>query len=162
MTRALAAELPAPLFELLDGRDLAQKEGETLLLLTVGEDGFPRIALLSVGEVLAVSPDELRLALWPASTTTSNLARTGRATLAAFLGGTAYDVELLARQLPELRTSRGHYARFAAEVRSARADAVSYAELLGGVRFRLKDAPRVVAGWERTIEALREDAEGAG
>ncbi len=140
---------------LLDGRDLAGKEGETFILLTVSEDGWPHLALLSVGEVLAVSSGQLRLALWPKSETTENLKRSGIATLAAFFEGTAYYIELAARPLDASRALPSSQAGFSADVRRVFADSVGYAELLSGVRFRLTSRDEVVHHWRRTIEALR-------
>lgn len=151
MTKDAGAELPVPLREVLDGRDLERKEGETFLLLTIGEDGYPRVALLSVGEVYAPSAREVRLALWPRSTTTTNLGRTGRATLAWIQAGPAHYVELDATR----RGDAGPFARFDATVRSARTDVVGYADLTSGVRFRLKDRAEVLARWRQTIETLR-------
>lgn len=156
MARQHAAELPDPLRRLLDGEDLDSKEGETILLLTAAGDGWPRLALLSVGEVYAPGPSEVRLALWPDSTTTANLGATGRATLSAVLDGVAYDVELEARREGDIRQPGAHLARFSASVRSARSDTVGYAVLESGVRYRLKEREQVVARWRATIAALRE------
>jgi len=155
MTRELSAELPDVLCRLLDGSDLEGREGETFILLTVSEDGWPHVALLSVGEVLALSPRELRLALWPKSETTANLQRTGLATLATFLDGTAYYVELVISPLPRDGPMPGSQAAFSAHVRRALADTVGYADLTSGVRFRLKSRDEVLQHWHRTIQALR-------
>ena len=152
----MSGELPDPLLDLLSGDDLERKEGETLLLLTVADEGWPRVALLSVGEVLAISSRELHLALYPASTTTANLTRVGRATIAAFAGGAVYYVELAARRLDDLRGPHAVLARFTAEVRSVRTDLVGYAELVSWVRFRLVDRDRVLRRWRETVMALRE------
>lgn len=156
MPRELAAALPDVLLGFLDGTDLESKQGETLLLLTATPDGWPRLALLSAGEVYAPSAAEIRLALWPDSRTTANLASSGRATLSAILDGTAYDVELEARRGTDIRQPGGHLASFSAAVRSARADTVGYARLESGVRYRLNDPEQVLARWRSTIAALRE------
>lgn len=147
--------LPAALLELLSGNDLDGKVGQTFLLLTASRDGWPRLALLSVGEVVAIGPRDLRLALYPASTTTANLTRTRKGTLVAFLPGAAHYVELTARRLDDLRTPHAALAHFAAQVRSARVDAVGYAELIGGVSFRLRDTERTIQRWRETVAALR-------
>lgn len=149
--------LPEALAQLLDGEDLERKEGETLLLLTMSEGGWPHVALLSVGEVWAPDPREVRLALWPGTRTTANLARTRQATLATFVEGTAYYVELDAQPAADLKADGRRLARFHCAVRSVRADVVGYAELLSGVRFRLKDREHVVR-WRATIAALREES----
>ena len=79
MSETLPPVLPETLHRLLDGSDLDGKVGETMELLTVGPEGWPHVALLSAGEVLAATPEEIRLALWPSSQTTANLRRTGQA-----------------------------------------------------------------------------------
>lgn len=156
MPRALATELPAPLLRLLDGEDLERKEGETILLLTAAPGEWPRLALLSVGELYAPSATEVRLALWPDSRTTANLEATGRATLSAILDGVTYDVELEARPDGDVPLGTWSAARFAATVRSVRSDTVGYAEITSGVRYRLKDAPKVLERWRLQVAALRE------
>jgi len=44
------------------------RENDTVQLLTVDESGWPRVALLSAGEVLATGPRAIALALWPDGT----------------------------------------------------------------------------------------------
>jgi len=140
---------------LLDGHDLEGKEGETFLLLSVGEDGWPRVALLSVGEVLAVSPRELRLALWPKSVTTENLRRNPAATLMLVHEKTAYDIQLEVTPAPDGAVLPASQVRFAARVRRVLADEVGYAELLSGVRFRLTLRDQVLPHWRQTVQGLR-------
>lgn len=55
------------------GRLLAAKEEVTALLVTTTDDGWPHVAMLSVGELTAVEPHRPRAALWPSSTATANL-----------------------------------------------------------------------------------------
>src|SRR5438132_6053579 len=105
--------LPAALVRLLDGRDLEAKIGETFLLLTVDAAGFPHVALLSAGEVVAVAAGELRLALWPGTNSGKNLARDGRATLAVFWEGAAYYVKFRGKPLGALPAAEGALAAFA-------------------------------------------------
>jgi hypothetical protein len=155
MSRIISDYLPEPLCALLDGDDLAGKEGETFLLLTVDEAGWPHVALLSVGEVVARSPRELRLALWPGTGTGANLARGGRATLAAFHAGSAYYATLRADRLADLDTPHGPFAHFRATVREVRADTVDYADLLAGIQFRLKDQAGSIRRWREVVDALR-------
>src|SRR5437899_12104914 len=117
--------LPQALVRLLDGTDLEAKIGETFLLLTVDAVGFPHVALLSVGEVVAVSERELRLALWPGTNSGKNLARDGQATLAVFREGAAYYVKFRARRLGDLPAANGVLAVFGGRVESAREDRVA-------------------------------------
>ena len=150
MTEA-AATLPVEMRDLLDGTDLEDKVGETFLLLTVGPNGFPRVALLSVGELYAPSADEVRLALWRNSTTTQSLTTQGRATLGYFSAGNVMYVALEARRV---RDADG-LALFTARVASVRRDEVEFAEILSGVRYRLRDPASVLPRWRRAIDALR-------
>src|SRR5438105_4653245 len=80
MTRSLGNELPSSLRELLDGSNLAEREGLTFLLLTNDEESWPQVAMLSVGEVVAVDSRTMRVGLWLHSGTSKNLSRSGRAT----------------------------------------------------------------------------------
>lgn len=156
MTRTLE-RLPESLLRLLDGERLEQKVGETLLLLTVNEDGYPHTALLSVGEVYAPSPDELRLALWKTSATTENLTRSGKATLLAFVPPAAYYVELETTTGADLVVGEARYARFTARPRAILEDVVGYATLESGVTFTLPKPERVLARWRAQVAALREE-----
>lgn len=155
MSRALE-RLPAPLLELLDGRDLERKVGETLLLLTVGQDGFPHSALLSVGEVYAPSGGELRLALWRTSATTANLTRDGKGTLVAFLPPAAFYLELEARRVEDVAVGGDRFACFTARPRAILEDVVGYARLESGIRFALPKPEKVLARWREQVAALRE------
>src|SRR4051794_458114 len=90
LTRSLGNQLPERLQHLLDGTDLAQREGLTFLLLTTDEAGWPQVAMLSVGEIVAMTASTLRAALWLHSSTSRNLARAGRATLVVVDSGSGY------------------------------------------------------------------------
>ena len=56
--------LPNEVIEELDGNHLEKRSRDAIRLSTVGEDGWPHAAQLSVGEFLAVSPTELLVAIW--------------------------------------------------------------------------------------------------
>src|SRR5437879_1823536 len=62
--KSIGRALPDVVRELLDGRDPAGRVGFTILLLTTSGEGWPQVAMLSVGEVLAVDERRVRLALW--------------------------------------------------------------------------------------------------
>lgn len=157
MSRSIGADLPAGVLELLDGDDLPDKHGLTFLLLTVTEDGWPHVAMLSVGELLAVSPKRLRAALWPESTATRNLAASGRATIALVHGGAGYYLRCEARRGPdlELESSPAGLAFFELEIHDILEDTVPYATLTSGTTFVLADPGESMARWEDRITALR-------
>jgi hypothetical protein len=156
MTRVIGTEIPAALQPLLAGADLAAREGLTILLLSAADGAWPHLALLSVGEVLAVGPVDLRVALWPDSTPVHNLEANGRATLSLIHDGVSYVLYCTARRGPDLSPSGGRsLARFDLHVEEAREDVASYAAITSGVNFKLLDPAAVLPRWERTIEALR-------
>lgn len=157
MTRSTGHDLPEALAGLLAGDDLEARVGDTFLLVTTGEDGWPHVAMLSAGEVLASGPRGLRLALWPGSATTGNLARSGRGLLMALVPPVTYYVRLRCRPAGEVAAQGRKLAAFAADIDEVLEDVVSYAEVLSGIRFRLNDRERTLAGWTEAISALREE-----
>jgi hypothetical protein len=153
---SLGSRLPASLEPLFAGTDLASGVGLTFLLLTVDEDGWPRMAMLSVGEVLAAQPGVLRLALWLHSTATKNLTRAEQAVLSLVHAGAGYYIRGRARRGPDLDLGAdGRLAYFELRIDDVLEDAVTYAELTSGMTFRLHQPEQVLPRWERTIAALR-------
>lgn len=155
MSRNEGTQLGHHLMALLDGTDLDSKVGETVMLLTVSEAGWPHVALLSVGEVLAVRPDHVRVALWKGTRTGDNLRRTSRATLALVYRGAGYYVELQVLDTGNLDTGHTTLDRFSCRVTRVLTDVVGYATLTSGIRFDLERRNEVVSHWERTVEAMR-------
>ncbi|MCC6222983.1 MAG: pyridoxamine 5'-phosphate oxidase family protein [Thermoleophilia bacterium] len=154
MSKRTLKQIPAELARLLDGSELARRVGETFELLTVSGDGWPNTALLSVGEVLAGTGSEFRLALWKNTRTAESLRRDGRATLTCVLPPAAYAVRLAdAAPLPCADES---LVFFSCRIEAVEVDTVGYAELTSGIRFTLPDAAAVVGRWQRTIDALRD------
>jgi hypothetical protein len=157
VTRGLEPVVPPSLRAILDDEDLARHEGFTLQLMTLRDDGWPHLALLSVGEVVVLDERRLRLAIWPASTSAANLAARGRATLAAVVAPASYLVRVSARPLGMIGTSPGgRLAAFEATVEQAAADEAPYAELEAGVRYRLTSPEATLPRWTNTRQALRE------
>lgn len=156
MSRSAGNELPPAIGELLGGEDLERALGLTVLLLTVDTAGWPRVAMLSAGEVLAVGPRALRLALWPDSASAANLERTGRATLAMVHAGAGWYLRCAGRRQADLALPGGRLlASFALTVEEALEDAVPYAELTHGIEFRLADRERTLAAWRDAVRAMR-------
>jgi hypothetical protein len=151
----VSAPLAGALRELLDGSDPRGRAGVTLELITVDEDGWPRVALLSAGEVLAPDDATVRLALWPGSRTTANLERDGRALLALVLDGAAHRLALRARRAADIALEDGPRSAFEAAVVRAGRDEVPYARLRSGITFELAEPEQVLARWADTVAALR-------
>ncbi|MCW2570681.1 MAG: hypothetical protein JWO88_739 [Frankiales bacterium] len=143
--------IPEPIRRSLAGDGL---DGFTLELITTDTDDWPHVALLSVGEVLALTGPHLRLALWPSSTTASNLQRTNRGTLATVADATAYRLKLQVIPRGTLDGPAGPSAVFDARVVSVREDVAPYAVLESGIRFRLVEPDAVTARWAATRDWL--------
>jgi hypothetical protein len=161
MSKSIGDQLPGELRSLLAGTDLKAAVGRTFPLLTAQEDGSVSIALLSAGEILAVDGRHLRLALWPGTTSTRNLTRTGRATIQSIDPGGALYVRLQVERGPDIQAAGRHYAAFEATVEAILDDEVTYARIADGIRFELYDQPAVLARWRETITALRALGTGA-
>ena len=159
MPTSLGPRLPSQLQSLFDGTDLARGAGETFLLLTVDAEGWPHMAMLSVGELLAADPATLRAALWLHSTATRNLTREQRGLLALVQAGAGYYLRCRADRGPDLDLGEdGRLAYFQLHIEDVLEDAVSYAVLTSGMTFRLHQPEQVLRRWERTIAALRSAA----
>lgn len=156
VSRSLGDRLPAPVLALLDGSDLGTRAGVTFLLITNDARDWPHVAMLSVGELLAVDASTLRAALWLTSTTSENLSRTGRGLLSFILDARAYYVRVTAHRESAINLGLdGQLAQFRLTVNDVLEDVAEYAELTSGVTFRLRSPSDVVPRWERTIAALR-------
>jgi hypothetical protein len=138
----------------LDGRDLAGRAGLTVLLLTISSEGWPQVAMLSVGEVLAVDRRRLRLALWPGSGSTTNLTGGGQATMMLVVGSDTYYCRVRSRRLPDLALSGGPRACFEVEVQEVLLDLVDYATVTSGIEFSLNEPERVLPAWREAVAAL--------
>jgi hypothetical protein len=150
-----AQTLPESLTRFLDGSDLDQKVGPVFELVTVDEDGWPHVGLLSVGEVLATGPSELRLALWASSTTTANLRRTGRGLLALVHDGGYCKVRVHADPLRDIDSAGRSITTFRASVVDVVDDRVGYATLSGGIAFELDDPGPAIRRWTDVVEGMR-------
>lgn len=141
---------------MLDGDDLPAREGLIFGLLTVTENGWPHLAMLSVGELVAVGPRDLRAALWPNSTATANLTRTGRATITLVHARVGYSIRCTAERGADLNAGHSSpLAFFELRVEDVLEDVAPYAVLTSGATYRLDDPDRVFPRWRATVEAMR-------
>ncbi|GGE50364.1 hypothetical protein GCM10011391_31370 [Pullulanibacillus camelliae] len=148
------AKLPRELYGLFNGQDLHSKQHEAMMLLSVSKAGYPHTAMVSVGEVVAISDDTLRLALWPNSLTTGNITRTGKAMLVVFYNGKACYLTLDLQPLPELTDPKYPLKRFIAHLTELRVDTAKYADITSGVQIQLKNSEEVLIRWQETLEEL--------
>jgi Pyridoxamine 5'-phosphate oxidase len=149
--RSVTRQLPDALLRYLDGGDLLHKT-QALRLATVDAAGWPHAALLSAGDVLAVSPQRLRFALFAQSGSAANLARDGRATLALAQDGGLCEVRLHTRRLAP---DDGPLALFEGKVDEVRTDVSPYADVTSGIAFALHQPEVVHARWLRQLDALK-------
>nr|WP_237690752.1 pyridoxamine 5'-phosphate oxidase family protein [Paenibacillus caui] len=145
------------LYDLLSGTGLEGKQGEAMMLLTVSEDGWPHAAMISVGEIVALSGGQLRIGLWPGTTTSGNIRRTGKATLAVIYQGKAHYARLHLQPLEKLQDSKYPRDRYSAGVIAARQDVAKYADIVSGIRISLKEPDEVLARWKDTVCELLRD-----
>lgn len=156
MTRSLGNRLPDNVRQLLDGTDLAEREGLTFLLLTNDEDNWPQVAMLSVGELVATDVDAIHAALWLHSGTSKDLTRSGQATLVVVTDGNGYYIRVKARRGTDLNLgAEGRFAYFVLGIEDVQEDSADYARLTSGVTFKLKSPEQVVPRWQQTVDALK-------
>ena len=155
---AHAKALPAGVVKTLNGTDLETRSGEAIRLITVGEDGWPHAAQLSIGEVLAVNPAELLIAIWPHSQTAQNLRRDGRLSLALVANGALLEMRAHAALEAEHQTDLDLVV-FRVKIQSIREHRATYADVTSGVSFRLHDRERTLARWRDQVDALKKLAE---
>jgi hypothetical protein len=144
-------QLPPALLGWLDGSGLLHKT-QALRLSTVDAAGWTHGALLSAGDMLALSPQRLRFALFAQSGSAANLARDPRLTLTLALDGGLCEVRLHARRL---LPDDGPLALFEATVDEVRTHVSPYAEVTSGITFSLHQPEAVQARWQRQIAALK-------
>ncbi|SDC52442.1 pyridoxamine 5'-phosphate oxidase family protein [Paraburkholderia lycopersici] len=152
-----AAQLPAAIVRGLDGDHLEAHLADAIRLSTVSEDGWPHAAQLSAGEILAVNGAALLIAIWPQSNTTRNLARDGRLTLSLAHDGALLEIRARAHLVAQRQTAL-ELSVFRVEIESVAEHRAKYAEVLGGVTFRLHEPERVLARWREQIAMLRKFA----
>ena len=132
MSKALGNELPAELLAELNGRDLPSKWSKTIPLVTIDGSGFPHFAILSYGEIVATGPRELRIGLYPNSTTTRNIQARPNVGLLIVLGDSVYYVKGSASEKPAENT-----VRFDVAVEQVLVDNEPGARITGGIGFEM-------------------------
>jgi hypothetical protein len=154
MSRIENRELPDTLIDLLSGTNLPAKVGETIMLITVSDTGWPHVAMLSVGEVAARSPATVTVALWPGTETGDNLRRRARGTFVVVRDGAGHYVEASVLACDQLDVDGVSVDRFECQVERVLVDTVDYARLTSGITFDLPDHHAVVDRWERTVRTI--------
>lgn len=146
--------LPAPLLTAFDGDHLEMHADGAIRISTVSADGWPHSAQLSVGEVLAVDPQTLLVAMWPNSNTAHNMARDGRLTLSLVDDGALLEIRARASLVAEQQTAL-NLSVFRLHIERVDVHRAKYADVLSGVTFRLHERETVIARWREQIAMLR-------
>jgi hypothetical protein len=145
--------VPAEVARYLDGKDLLTKT-QAMRLSTMDPAGWPHAALLSAGDMVVLSSERIRFALFPQSTTVANLTSDGRITITLALDGGMCEMRLRARPLahsfPDVPL-----AFFEATVETTHVHVAPYAAVVSGITFELHDPQAVLPRWQRQIAALR-------
>ncbi|MBV8084784.1 MAG: hypothetical protein JO247_08210 [Chloroflexi bacterium] len=151
MSRALGNELPAELAEDLNGRDVAARWSKIIPLVTVDDRGFPHFAVLTYGEIVAPSARELRLGLYPSSSTSRNIQARPNVSVLIVHGDTIYYVKGVARH-----TAREGMARFDVAIDEVLVDSEPGARITAGLQFEMSQGKDAwLAQAEKTLAALR-------
>jgi hypothetical protein len=138
--------IPRDLQAVLSGEGFRRRRRLVLPLLTTDPEGFPRVALLTLGEVRANSPSQLAVAVRARSRTALNLVRRGTVTLLYLHRNMSASVQARAGRG---RVSTADPARrvFPLAVESVRVDRPAETEgdvaLLTGPTFAGEDADRL-------------------
>jgi len=150
--------LDEALFRRLSG-DVALPAHEAILISTTDERGRPHPALLSHGEVLAIAPAVLRIAVSAKSATTRNLADRGALTLCLIDAGGAAYVKARARPLPaEASLEAQGLVAFEAHVEDVLVDAPTAGEkahLASGITFTSDNPEEQARASSARLQALR-------
>lgn len=152
MSKALGNELPQELRDDLSGRNLAGKWGRTIPLVTIDGNGFPHFAILSYGEILCTGPSELRVGLYPNSSTTKNTQARPHISLLIVVGDSVYYVKGTAEEKPARNV-----VRFDVTVDQVLVDNEPGARITGGIGFEMAQGKE---WWldtaQKTLAAIRD------
>lgn len=143
---------PEQVLELFQHNLFEERFGRAYELVTVDEDGRPRVAMLSHGEILTVN-DRLRIGLWPGSQTSINLKEGRPFLLSVVAPGSVWYLMGKASSLPQ----NGNLARFELRIEEARSDRHVGFSVVGPITFKADDdMDQAISDWNRQHEMLLE------
>jgi hypothetical protein len=143
--------LPEEVQQLFDGTSLEERFGLAYELATVDSNGQPRIAMLSHGEVLIVD-GRLRMALWPGSKTSANLAGGRSCLLSIVVPGSVWYLLGHARSLP----GDAPLACFELAVEEVRADRHTGYPVTGPITYKTEgELSDAISDWRVQHDMLR-------
>lgn len=148
-----SGRLPGSVRALLDGADLESKIGVTVLLVVNDEGSWPRVASLSVGELL-VRGDEVLMTLWERSRTTAAVRAARTALLHVVDSGGIVRIGARFGSI-DADTGQGR-ATFRGVIEEVEHDVVPYAVVTNGISFELTDPGDTITRWRRQLDSLRQ------
>ena len=150
MSTALGNELPAELAEDLNSQNVAGKWSKIIPLVTVDDRGFPHFAVLTYGEIVAPSARELRLGLYPNSSTSRNIQARPNISVLIVHGDSIYYVKGTAKH-----TALEGLARFDVTIDQVLVDSEPGARITAGLQFEMSQGKAAwLAQAEKTLAAL--------
>lgn len=158
MSRMLGTQLPQDIVTRLDGMDLAAKVGPSIFLLSSDDGGYPHVALLSYGEVLARSPGEVRVLIWAVGSAARNLAARHVACIGLVEPGLVIYIKGNARPLgPAPLPGAIALVGFALDVTRVLADEEAGTEMVTAATYRWTERTpeQLVARWREQLASLR-------
>lgn len=147
-------KLTDDLKDLLNGKQLAQKQHIAMILQSITSEGYPHSAMVSVGEVIALDSEHLRIALWPQTQTTLSLVKKGKANLVIIYNNMVNYLELDISELPSLNHEFYERTRFEATIKSIRQDSAKYADIISGITVKMHEPEQVLNRWNIILQQL--------
>ncbi|MEX2948981.1 pyridoxamine 5'-phosphate oxidase family protein [Staphylococcus warneri] len=144
------------IIELLNGTHLDQKQHVAMMLQSTTEEGYPHSAMISVGEIVALNEHQVRIALWPDTTTTRSLMNFGKANLVIVYKHKVNYIELDVQSLNKIGVDASERMCFQADVKHFKEDVAKYADITSGITFDLKEPEKVLQRWQSTIDELKQ------
>ena len=135
-----------------DGSSMNRTPYRAAVLASVDDEGWPHLAYLSAGEILA-QDGGISIALWPKSGTTANIARDGRAVLHAAWQNVVWEARLAL--IPRPGQGDAGLAIFDGTIGETRRNAAPYADVLDMILFNLHDPASTLSRWEAQLKLLR-------
>lgn len=127
---------------------------EAITVTTVDEDGWPRTALLSLGELVLTGRGRIAVLLHDGSTGAANLRRDGRLLVTLAAGGNVYDLKFRVQERGPVLVDPQR-ATFIGKLRAVREQRAAYATVTSGIRFTLDGPHTVLPRWQDQLAHLR-------
>lgn len=157
MSQFLGKELTEELFRRMDGKELSDKTGKAIVVVTVDEHGFAHPAMLSYYEVVAKNPKTIDLAIGKTSTSAKNLKRTGRITILITDSGVNFYIKGGAREIRESMAGVPFMSLFRVAVEQLLEDQEPDARITSGITFNRPGKKEVGEIVEKVFQGVRSE-----